>query len=248
MNDTVSPTKPRRFLIVGLPRSGTTYLMTLLNTHPDVLCAGEQFNPYTIIDVDTQTRAYSDLLARDQKPRMHSEKFFEAHDDSGHACVGYKFMIGHNVRLLRQLSDLTDYSLIYVHRENKLAQIASLIKADETKRWAQNESDGHIKKKISVGPLKINQYWHEFATQDFLFTQWFRTLPQKKWRLEYKEMFQDGFEKQLCEFMNIRFDRNMQSPLVKQGVNNILDRFAKPGPIQHYFKKIGREDWLGPEI
>ena len=31
---------------LGLPRSGTTYLMSLLNAHPDVICAGEHFNPH----------------------------------------------------------------------------------------------------------------------------------------------------------------------------------------------------------
>ncbi|MGX0901644.1 LPS sulfotransferase NodH [Roseovarius sp. MBR-79] len=36
--------RKRRFLIIGLPRSGTTYLMMLLNAHPAIHRSGEQFN------------------------------------------------------------------------------------------------------------------------------------------------------------------------------------------------------------
>jgi len=239
---------PQRFLIVGLPRSGTTYLMTLLNAHPDILCAGEQFNPYAIIGADSRSQEYPDLLERDKTPRAHSEAFFADHAESGYKCVGYKLMLGHNIRMLRYLPELTDYKLIYVHRENKLAQISSLIKADQTQRWAQDTPDEHVHQKINVGPLKISQYWHEFATQDFLFSQWFRTLPQDKLKLEYRQMFKKGFEQRLCDFLGVAFDPRMKSPLVKQGANSILDRFENPQPIRNYFNQIGREEWLDEEI
>lgn len=243
-----APSGPRRFLIVGLPRSGTTYLMTLLNAHRDVLCAGEQFNPYTIIGAQTENRGFQALLKRDGAPRLHSRDFFEAQATGDHKCVGYKLMIGHNIRMLKGLPKMKDLSLIYVHRDNKLAQISSLIKADKTKRWAQNSEDAHVSKKIDVGPLNISQYWHEFATYDFLFSHWFDTLPQKKLKLEYCEMFQDGFEQRICDFLGVEHDPAMKSPLVKQGANTILERFEKPGPIRNYFTRLGRGHWLGREI
>ncbi|MFA3920794.1 sulfotransferase [Ruegeria hyattellae] len=248
MNDTAPQTNPRRFLIIGLPRSGTTYLMTLLNAHRDVLCAGEQFNPYAIIGAEAKSGEYSELVQRDADPRSHSDAFFDSHAELGHQCVGYKLMIGHNIRMLRYLPDLTDYKLIYVHRENKLAQIASLIKASQSKRWAQSRVDSHVAEKIDAGPFRISQKWHEFATFDFLFSQWFRTLPQEKWKLEYREMFEDGFEQRLCDFLGVGFDPKMESPLVKQGANSILERFQKPGPIRAYFRKLGRGKWLDKEI
>lgn len=241
-------TGPRRFLILGLPRSGTTYLMSLLNAHGSVLCAGEQFNPYAVIDTESEIRDFSAVLRRDSMPRKHAREFFESYADSSYGCVGYKLMIGHNIRVLKELPDLTGYSLIYVHRENKLAQISSLIKADKTQRWAQFNADAHVTQKIDVSPLRISHYWHEFATYDFLFSQWFDTLPQKKWKLEYCQMFQPGFERHLCDFLGLEPDDKMKSQLVKQGSNSILDRFKKPGPIKAYFTKLGREDWLGQEI
>jgi len=243
-----NPSRPRRFLIVGLPRSGTTYLMTLLNAHRDILCAGEQFNPYAIINADDEIRDLSALIKRDATPRVHSKEFFLAHADSGYKCTGYKLMIGHNIRMLTGLSKMNGLSLIYVNRENKLAQISSLIKADKTKRWAQSRQDAHVNKKIDAGPLNISQYWHEFATYDFLFSQWFDSLPQKKLMLEYRDMFQGGFEQRICDFLGVDHDPAMKSPLIKQGANTILERFEKPGPIRDYFTRVGKESWLGREI
>lgn len=238
----------KKFLILGLPRSGTTYLMTLLNAHRDVLCAGEQFNPYAIIDAQSESRDFAALAARDQGARAFSDSFFTAHADSPCRRIGYKFMIGHNINLLAGLPDMRGLSLIYVYRRNKLAQISSLIKANQTKRWAQAEKDAHVTRKIDAGPLQISQSWHEFATQDFLFSRWFETLPQRRLTLEYCDLFEAGFERKICDFLRIKHDPEMKSPLVKQGNNRIIDRFETPGPIRSYFTQLGREAWLGREL
>lgn len=242
------PSEQRRFLIIGLPRSGTTYLMTLLNAHPDILCAGEQFNPYMILDAEAERTDYVTLLQRDRAPRYFSEAFFETHADQPYTCVGYKYMLGHNIRVITALPDWQDLTLIYVHRRNKLAQVSSLIKADTTQRWAQEHKSGHINRKIEVGPLRISQYWHELDTWDFLFGQWFDQLANPKLKLEYCELFQDGFNARICDFLQVPQDPDMKSTLVKQGVNTILDRFSDPGPIREYFTEIGRDNWLGREI
>lgn len=238
----------KKFLILGLPRSGTTYLMTLLNAHRDILCAGEQFNPYAIIDAQSESRDFAALAARDQGARAFSDAFFKTQADAPYKRVGYKFMIGHNINLLAGLPEMTGLSLVYVYRRNKLAQISSLIKANQTKRWAQAEKDAHVRRKIDAGPLQISQYWHEFATQDFLFGQWFDTLPQRKLTLEYCDLFEKGFEQRICDFLRIDHDPEMKSPLVKQGHNRIIDRFEKPEPIRSYFTQLGRAAWLGREL
>lgn len=237
-----------RFLIVGLPRSGTTYLMSLLSSHRQVLCTGEQFNPYGIVGIEDEDRDWSALLNRDRAPRYFAQQFFEAQAASGHAAVGYKYMIGHNIRILSELPDRPDLKLIYVFRQNKLAQISSLIKADRTQRWAQTHQDGHIRQKIAVRPQKISQYWHEFETYDYLFSQWFDQLPHARMTVEYREMFGPGFNARLCDFLGLDEDADMASPLVKQGSDDILDRFENPDPIRAYFTALGREAWLGQEI
>jgi LPS sulfotransferase NodH len=239
---------PRRFLIVGLPRSGTTYLMTLLNAHRDILCSGEQFNPYAIVGVNSHDRAAAHLLMRDRSPLVFMERFFETAAQGGAARVGFKYMLGHNVRILKRLSDHADIDLIHVWRENRLAQAASLIKALRSKRWAQTRADGHVRARIRAGPRDICQHWHEAATLDTLFAHWLESLPNRRLTLEYREMFAPGFADRITGFLGVETDPAMKSPLVKQNPNAVLDRFESPEPIRRYFSEIGRGQWLEPEL
>lgn len=238
-----------RFLIIGLPRSGTTYLMSLLNSHPQITCAGEIFNPYGIVGVgEDYTDDQRTLGERDRAPRFFSKRYFDELAQSESRAVGYKYMIGHNIRVLTDLPEQPDLKLIYIHRRNKLAQVSSLIKADKTQRWAQENVDRHVRKKINVPPERISHYWHEFETQDFLFTQWFQTLQHQKMTLEYRDMFKPDFKAKVCDFLGVEPDFPVSSTLVKQGSNTILDRFENKAAIQDYFTNLGLVNWLDKEI
>lgn len=238
----------RRFLIVGLPRSGTTYLMSLLNSHAKVMCAGEVFNPYAVIGTGEPDFSGASVLERDWAPRLYLRKFFEQHLAEPWDRVGCKVMLGHNIRVLTYLPELSDVSIIYVHRANRLAQVASLLKALETKNWAQTQRTRDMTKKIVASPQMISHYWHEYATTDFLFEQWLATLPHHKMSVEYCEMFKPDFNARICDFLQIAPDPAMKSPLVKQGANRVLDRFQDPGPIEAYMRHIGRASWLEDEL
>ncbi len=238
----------RRFVIMGLPRSGTTYLMTLLNAHPQVYCSGEQFNPHAIVEVNGKDNALDAVWARDADPVGFMDTFFVRHAVHDVQQVGFKFMIGHNIRVLQRLAEDTDLSLIYVHRESKLAQVSSWIKAAKTKRWAQSQADEHVARKIDARPRQISQHWHEYATFDHLFAPWFAGLAHHKLQLEYREMFAPGFVARICDFLGIAPDPEMQSPLVKQSSNSILDRFENPEKIERYFRDLGFGHWLEDEL
>lgn len=224
--------------------------MTLLNAHKDVHCSGEQFNPYAIVGVNESNDNVPDVHTRDSGPMAFLHNFYKeaatSHPDA--KWTGFKYMVGHNVRVLKHLGKQQDIRIIYVWRRNKLAQISSLIKANESKRWAQIKTDAYVEQKVSANPRKVSQHWHEFATYDTLMPHYLRTLPNKRMSLEYCDMFQPGFEERICDFLDIAYDPGMKSPLVKQGSNRILDRFEKPEPIESYFKRLGLEHWLEDEI
>jgi len=251
MNENQEQPRPpaRKFVVIGLPRSGSTYLMTLLNSHSRIHCSGEQYNPYAIVGISERNENHAALLARDRRPLVFMRNFFEEHANSGKFDqVGFKFMIGHNIRVLKGLAEDPSLSLIYVHRRNRLAQTSSLIKAARSNRWAQSGRDAHIDAKIDANPHRIVHRWHEYATFDFLFSQWFSTLPHHRIKLEYRDMFADGFEEKICGFLDVPYEPDMKSPLVKQGSNTILDRFENPKQIEKYFRAIGYEHWLDAEL
>lgn len=238
----------RRFVILGLPRSGSTYLMTLLNAHRDISCSGEQFNPYAVVDVEADDNSHEAVLGRDKDPIAHMTAFFERAEAKGVACAGFKYMIGHNIQILHELARTPDITIIYVWRENRLAQISSLIKATRSKKWAQTISDNHITRKIHATPREISQHWHEYATYDHLISMWLKGLPNHHVTYEYRDLFKPDFGRDICAFLGVPYRRRMKSPLVKQGTNSILDRFEQPNPIRYYFNQLGLSHWLEDEL
>lgn len=247
----------KRFVILGLPRSGTTYLMTLLHAHRDVYCAGEQYNPFSVIGVTTKgifgggvqsDDSHEAILGRDKDPVGHMKAFFEQAATTGAAWGGFKFMIGHNLAVLKALAQDPDVTILYVWRENRLAQVSSLIKAGQSKNWAQTKVDKHLEQKIHATPRQISHRWHEYATFDHLIGMWLEGLPNPKVTFEYREMFQEGFNERLCDFLDLPPSADMKSPLVKQGTNTIEDRFEDPKPIRYYFNQVGLGRWLEDEL
>lgn len=148
----------KRFVILGLPRSGTTYLATLLDSHPDLCCAGELFNPYAVI---THANDPSDaaVFGRDARPVRAAADFFEKTAQSGVKAGGFKFMIGHNINVLQWLAKQPDIRIIYIRRHNKLAQVASLMKAAQTQEWAKTEPTEPTPKRRArgTGPLSLRR-------------------------------------------------------------------------------------------
>src|SRR5436309_6083222 len=44
----MSAAGPVRFVVLNAPRTGSNYLCTVLNSHPEVLCHHEIFNPHVV--------------------------------------------------------------------------------------------------------------------------------------------------------------------------------------------------------
>lgn len=237
-----------QFVLMGLPRSGTTYVQTLLNSHPDISCAGEEFNPRAVIGTYRHDTSSHVILARDADPLAHLDQVYRKAMKTGAAQGGFKFMLGHNVAVLDSLLQNPTLKFIYIWRENRVAQVASLLKAAKSSRWAQTTADSYVGQKIKAKPRQISQRWHEFATTDYLIAKLLEHAKQPVLTMEYRDLFGPDTPALICDFLGIAANRKMKSPLVKQGSNRVRDRFENPGPIEYYLEAIGYAHWLREEI
>ncbi|CUI39869.1 sulfotransferase family protein [Cognatishimia activa] len=239
---------PKGFVIIGLPRSGTTYLSTFLHSHPQIYCSGEEFNPYAVVAPSGRDDRHETILNRDRAPTAYLDRFFENVAEPEVTHQGFKLMLGHNLEALKYAAAHPDLKIIHIWRDNRLAQAASMILAEKTKDWARLRFKPKAVTKIATSPRDISRRWHENAAQDFLFAQWLKTLPHARLSLEYKDLFSPALQAQLCAFLNVDPFAPMASPLRRQGPVDVLDRFEDPKPIKYYFTEIGRGDWLKPEL
>jgi LPS sulfotransferase NodH len=125
-----------RFVIVSAPRSGSNLLCTLLNSHPEILCHHEVFNPNGIfyalgcrdgsLDLGTIAERESDPL-----------RFLGALWDRnlGHRCVGFKMTRGQNELVLRSVVDDRAIRKIVLKRRNRVKTYVSTLVAERLDQW-----------------------------------------------------------------------------------------------------------------
>ncbi|WP_370206595.1 sulfotransferase [Pararhodobacter marinus] len=239
------------FLIIGQPRSGTTYLQTLINAHPDAHCRGELFDPWQIDDDGEKTQGLDAVIARDADPAGFLDARLKAPRGllrRGARCIGAKVLFQHHPALFaRYIPDRPGLRLIHVRRENKLAQFASMQQVAKTGQWTA-PAGGGAAPKIDAAPFWAASECNRMENEDFLLDAWLATLPNPVLRVTYRGLFARDFETRLQDFLGLKVSGPLTSSLKKQGQNTILDRFASPGPIERYFRETGRADWLGPEL
>lgn len=239
-----------KFVIIGLPRSGTTYLQTLLNSDPRVLCRGEAFDAWQIDDNGRKIRDLDALISRDADPAAFFDERLALGDGPAGplSAVGLKILFQHNPRLLSDvLPARPGIRILHVHRRNKLARFASMHHAKATGIWTRTEEAA------PPPPLEANVRWiaevcNELGTKDFLLSAWLDGLPNPVLSLEYGALLAPETGPRLLGFLGLAPAATLRSPLRKQGARVILDRFADRSAVAAYFGGIGHADWLGAEI
>ncbi len=241
---------PVRFVLIGLPRSGTTWLQTLLNSDPRVWCRGEPFDAWQIDANGRKTRDLPDLVARDADPGGFFDAFLAETRPSGEplAAIGLKILFQHHPALLQSvLPERPDLVLIHVMRENRLAQFASLRQAQITGRWTEKQTPP------TPEPLRVDPRWaaeaaNEFETRDFLLARYLDTLPHRTLRISYTDLADSRVQAQIFGALGLTDSPAWSSPLHKQGANRVADRFSDPEAMRAYFEPTGRGHWLEPEL
>ncbi|WP_158234145.1 Stf0 family sulfotransferase [Oceaniglobus indicus] len=188
------------------------------------------------------------LLDRDIAPADYLDEFYKWDTFSGATAVGAKWMIGHHPEILDYIRDNPDIRILSLRRDNKLAQVASHMKAVQTKQWATRKASEVDREPIEAGPRRVAQVAREMATSDYLFTHWLKGLRNPAMHISYRDMFSSNFNSEVCTFLGVAQSNQMASSLVKQGSNDILSRFKNAAAIKDYFTAVGNAGWLQPEL
>jgi len=127
----------RKFVILTIPRTGSNYLCSLLNAHPEILCHHEVWNASGIFcSLDLRSRAsyyFGSLAERDRDPlgflaRLWNHSF-------GRPVVGIKFCRGQNRAAFEALLDDPEVRKIVMRRRNRVKTYVSEMVAQLTGEW-----------------------------------------------------------------------------------------------------------------
>lgn len=125
-----------RFVILAAPRTGSNWLCSLLNSHPDILCHHEVFNPGGIHYAIGYRNGLIDLGTiedRDRQPLDFLSRLWSKHFDF--PCVGFKMTRGQDDQVLQAVVEDHGVLKILLRRSNSLRTFVSERIAEETGRW-----------------------------------------------------------------------------------------------------------------
>lgn len=127
----------RKFVVLTIPRTGSNYLCSLLNAHPEILCHHEVFNASGIFcSLDLRSRAsyyFGTLEERDRDPLGFLERVWNR--SFGRPAVGIKLCRGQNRAAFEAVLADAAVRKIVMRRHNRVKTYVSEMVAQLTGEW-----------------------------------------------------------------------------------------------------------------
>lgn len=134
---------PVRFIIIHGTRTGSNFLCTVLNSHPDILCHHEIFNPF-VIGVARHLQGsdfrLGSMAERESDPVEFLDRVWRA--DLGHRAVGFKLCIWQHEPAYRAVLPDPSVRKILLKRRNRVKAFVSLLTARQTREWVVYDDRG----------------------------------------------------------------------------------------------------------
>lgn len=129
-------TVSQRFVVFATPRSGSNWLCTLLDSHPDILCHHELFNPEGIHIAWSLRGSGFDLgglkLQREAPLELLRRTWLQSR---GYDCVGFKVNLGQSELVFSTVLDDPTIRKILVSRRNRIRAYVSESIAEISGQW-----------------------------------------------------------------------------------------------------------------
>jgi len=126
----------QKFVIVAARRTGSNLLCTLLNSHPEILCHHEVFNPRGIfyaLDFRNGSLDLGSHKDRDADPMGFLKHLWNIPTDS--KCVGFKMTRGQAERVLEKIIIDPEIKKVILRRRNRVKTFVSELIAEKTDQW-----------------------------------------------------------------------------------------------------------------
>ncbi|MEO9964291.1 MAG: sulfotransferase [Reichenbachiella sp.] len=242
-----------KFIILALPRTGSTHLVELLDSHPEISCFREIFKPHPNGTNVFAPETYQYYLHQSWKRLVRSKvggqssirNYLDSLTLKVSGSFGFKIMARHLEanRHLRKYLRHQKYKVILLRRKNLLKQVVSLKHSMTYDIWnSENELEAN-----RIRLEKEDLLWH---LKDF--TQYSQKMinyfPEAKCLEVYYEDIV-GFKKndvlvQICEFLGVDSDQELSSALQKILGESIEQSVVNYGEVCEYLANTEYEKFL----
>ncbi|MEZ5540433.1 MAG: hypothetical protein R3F42_00095 [Pseudomonadota bacterium] len=195
-----------RFIILAAPRTGSNLLCTLLNSHPDVLCHHELFNPrgiYYALDHRDGSLDFGSLETRDREPDAFLQRVWT--HPLGAACVGFKMTRGQDAAIMQEMTGDSGVLKIVLHRRNRLKTYVSEQLARRSDTWEvyapEQRATGVPRLQIDADAFRAHVADNDRFYRDLRHVL---TSGRQPWiETAYEALFSAAEQRRLLEFLGV---------------------------------------------
>ncbi len=206
-----------RFIVISKQRSGTGFLETLLNTHPNIFCTGELL----LLDRgDSFPKIWLEALRKEDKYilykyasklfRDYFGKFFASHSEK-HVGFDIKYDQMNTIANLTELLNEFDVKIVHLIRRNYLKTYLSLLVNIEKQKRGRKAHD--LKK---YDPIKVRVNTDE---------RLHRELTSRKREIEYFSEFLPKHFETMTLFYEDFFDKSEEAQTMKPEILSSIFEF-----------------------
>ena len=235
------------YVILCQARTGSTYLVRLLRSHPGVVSHGELFHPRAIYYADRAARMDAEAVAaRDADPVGFLEALQAAAPPG--VPVGFKIFPNHSATIFDYVRSRPELGRIVLRRSNLLAQYSSERIAERTGRFTLARGSRPTIR-ITFDEQDFLRYAERVTGEGEALERTARGTgahgadPPRVLVLEYRELFAAGIEVLLTGWLAVRRLPLRAEHLVRQNTGRITERFEDPPAVQDFLERYGRPEW-----
>ncbi|MFZ6756147.1 sulfotransferase [Undibacterium sp. Ji50W] len=197
-----------RFVILAAPRSGSNMLCSMLDSHPDILCHHELFNPtgifYALPLRDSDFQLARNMQERDQDPLRFLAKVWQQH--ASKSCIGFKMTYQQNLAAFNSVLVAPEIKKIVLRRKNTVKSYVSKLIAEQSGIW-EDYGDTRPNDDIQV-ELDLNHLQQDQAFNQRYYTHIEHRLQQTQQNclhLEYEQLSDSACQRQLLTYLACRY-------------------------------------------
>jgi hypothetical protein len=236
-----------RFCLLAMPRTGSSRLAALLDSHAHIVCHHELFHatrPWWSRQCPVPTTLDRDLERRRDDPLGWLEEAFAATAAAAPEAraIGFKLQITDRPRVLEHVLLESDMQLVLLYRANRVAQYASDLSARRTGRYASSDPPF-----AAAAPLPFElEDFLAFVERQALASRLVRDLVDDDARLfviEYSEVGTAAANAALLAFLG-QEEAPLAAPDERMGSAVIRERFADPDAVAASLAQTVWRPWL----
>jgi LPS sulfotransferase NodH len=157
----MSALSARDFVIFATPRSGSSHLVSLLDSHPQIRCLGEIFNLKggAMRALGLKPKEAVQQAGRDPLGYLNGLIGRSRAEIPAKPALGFKLMLHHDPRVIDHVLETPSWAVILLERRDRLAQWSSMKMAKTTGQWGARKGEAPKEApKVTFSASQFDEY------------------------------------------------------------------------------------------